>query len=289
MSYAIILALVDGGPNCERNLRAGLALGQRFNAHVTCLFAETDPQVAVPVLGEGMAGVVVEQMIENLQQSGADRLEQAQSLFKQYCVDQGVAVIGDDDAPPIGSFSAGFRHVVGQEPDEVAGEGHLVDLLVLPAPDMNDSGSAVTTLDAALLDSGRPVLLVPQSGAVPTGDLVTIGWDGSRESARAVSCALPFLHQAKRVVCLAGVSEVAPEVPQKLLRYLAAHGITAEGETFEPSGDGMGADLLQRTANMGGDLLIMGAYGHSRLRELLLGGATHDVLKNAQIPVLMAH
>ena len=290
MTYASILSVVDGGPCSERCLQAGLAVSRQFQAHLTCLFTESDPQSAIPVLGEGMAGVVVEQMIESLQSNTAERLRVAQELFDRYCVaDATVRVLTDDEMPASGELSARFRRVVGQEPDQVTTEGHLVDLLVLPFPDEEGDGASVTTLDAALLDSSRPVLLVPKSGYEGPCKVVTVGWDGSRESANAVVSALPLMETAEKVIVLSGHSEDQPAQPQALLHYLSARGIGADCQEFTPSDAGLGEDLVQQTLNHHGGLLVMGAYGHSRLREMLLGGATHDVLKTARLPVLMAH
>lgn len=290
MTYATILAVLDGGPGCDRSLLAGLALGRQFGSHVICLFNETDPQAAVPVLGEGMAGVVVEQMIESLQNESAMRLANARALFERHCIaDATVTVLSDQEAPPFGALSASFRQVVGQEPDQVASEGHLVDLLVLPFPDPDGGGVAVTTLDAALLDSGRPVFLVPAGDHRVPCRVVTLGWDGSREAAMAASAALPFLRRAEKVVILSGGTDDDSMQTGPLVRYLKAHGVAAQSQSFVPGPSGMGEDLIQQTLDLGGDLLVMGAYGHSRLREMLLGGATHEVLKTARIPVLMAH
>jgi nucleotide-binding universal stress UspA family protein len=144
-------------------------------------------------------------------------------------------------------------------------------------------------MDAALFGTGRPVIAVPADTKKGFGNKVAIAWDGSREGAMAVTGALPLLKQAKEVVVITAREDDDVIEPSSLARYLAGHGITAKTWAYTPGSESIADGLLGQAEHAGSDCLIMGAYGHSRLRERILGGATEGVLQRAKIPVLMAH
>ena len=145
------------------------------------------------------------------------------------------------------------------------------------------------------LGSGRPVLVVPYIGsAVSPGKRVVIAWDASREAARAVADALPLLARASSlwVVTIDGKGSGMidrSDSAEDLCRYLADHGMQAKPDRLQTE-EGSEADiLLSRIADFGADLLVMGCYGHTRLRELVLGGMTREILQHMTVPVLMSH
>ena len=146
------------------------------------------------------------------------------------------------------------------------------------------------TLDAALFDTGRPVLVVPPGAAPPGFVHVAVAWDGSAQAARAVDAGMPFLRRARQVTLLTapGGDPLAPV--DRLVPVLARHDVRATVEHFTPaSHHATGRALLGEVKRVGADLLVMGAYGHSRLREMIFGGATREVLAESTAPVLMAH
>ncbi len=140
-----------------------------------------------------------------------------------------------------------------------------------------------------LIDTGKPALIVPYIGVESTlGDTVLIAWKESRESARAVGVALPWLQRARRVhvVCYA---ESADPPLQALKSYLAASGVDVTLHRGGPEPQQPGDSLLSLAADLTADLLVMGCYGHSRAREWVLGGATRSILESMTLPVLMVH
>lgn len=288
MSLAVILAVIDGAPGSESAMKAALELGRRFKARTDLLHVELDPAGAVPVVGEGMSGAAVEQIIESLQAEAETRRKEAERLFKEFCVEAGLPVVEPDAAPKAGEFAIAFHRIKGTEPDLVLRRGRLADLVVLARSGWEGDGGLSATFDSALFDSGRPVLLLPQATAEGFGRTVAVAWDGSRESARAVSASLPILETAEKVIILTARETDNHAEPSQLLGYLAAHGIEAKTWAFTPE-SGIGEALLAEANKAKADLLVMGAYGHSRLRELVLGGATRGVLADATIPVLMSH
>ncbi len=160
-------------------------------------------------------------------------------------------------------------------------------------PDAADEANRIRPEDV-VLSSGRPVLVVPYIGAPATaGRRVAIAWNGGREAARAVSDALPLLRRAETVWALSigrRADDTAPSPASELSRFLADHGIRADAKDLV-AGDDIGASdlLLSMLSDLGADMLVMGCYGHSRLREVVLGGMTRSILAHMTVPVLMSH
>jgi nucleotide-binding universal stress UspA family protein len=139
-----------------------------------------------------------------------------------------------------------------------------------------------------LFDSGRPVLIAPRQAPATIGTRVAVAWNGSAESAAAVAAALPWLHraQAVRILCSDDYQRRGPGA-EGIRAYLRWHGIEAEVVPFKPTTREVGAGLLGAARDFGADLMCQGAYSHSRLRQLILGGVTRHVLENADLPILM--
>ena len=138
--------------------------------------------------------------------------------------------------------------------------------------------------------TGRPVLIAPGTIPEKLGETVLVGWNKTIQSARAVACTMPFLDRVKRVIVFTVVTgaKQGPSV-QEVARTLAWSDIKAEVKEVRPEGRRVGQILLEEAKQSGADLLVMGAYSHSRWREMILGGVTRYVLEHADIPVLMAH
>ncbi|MFQ5619515.1 MAG: universal stress protein, partial [Rhodospirillales bacterium] len=151
-------------------------------------------------------------------------------------------------------------------------------------------GTSVMTLNAALFETGRPVLVAPPSAPAVLGRKVAISWNGSAQAARAVAAALPYIMRSDGVVILTVESDrTSASAAPELAAYLAWHGVRAETKFFSPTNRSIGAALLKECADAGADLLVMGAYTHSRMRQLILGGVTRHVLAEATVPLFMAH
>lgn len=149
-------------------------------------------------------------------------------------------------------------------------------------------------LEALILESGRPVLVVPQTGQFQTaGARVIIAWNGSREAARALHDALPWIAGASAcIVCARTDKDPRPDATRVVhaTRVLERHGVSVEVQTCVSGSDvSVGELLLSRAADFGADLIVMGAYGHGRMRELVLGGVTRALLSSMTVPVLFSH
>ncbi|RMD61542.1 MAG: universal stress protein, partial [Alphaproteobacteria bacterium] len=259
MSLATILATLDGGPGSEAALSAALYFGRRHQARVDLLHVEIDVAGTVPVVGEGMSGAALEQIMQSLQEEAARRRETARALYEQHCVSAGLPVVEPVSAPEPGRFVVSFQHVVGREIDEIVRRGRLHDLIVMAR---SGEGTAQggedlsPAFDAALFDSGRPVCLVPAKPVADVCKSVAVAWNGSRESVRAVAMTLPLLSRADKVFVLTARDGSRSAEPSDLARYLAAHGITARTWAFTPGVGPIGEALLLEAAEMGADIMV---------------------------------
>lgn len=198
-------------------------------------------------------------------------------------------------------LSYDVRLVDGESVDAIVRHGRASDLVIVGQVDhariAHDNTADMLARDLpeqVVMHSGRPVLIVPCAGRFQDlGKHVLIAWDGTREAAMALRDALPLLDKTSRVALVSlrkeGAAEDAGElhVPE-MTAWLMRHGIEAKAERY-PTTIGFGDTLLSCAATMGVDLMVMGGYGHARLRELVLGGVTREILAHMTVPVLMAH
>jgi nucleotide-binding universal stress UspA family protein len=164
----------------------------------------------------------------------------------------------------------------------------VYDLTVLSRP--GSRGARMSTLESALFDSGRPVLMAPPFSPKSFGQTILIHWNASTEMSRAISMAMPILCKAKRVMLLTVEGNIVPGPAAKdALGHLNAHGIVATEKTVVARGRRPGEVILAEARAQGADLLIKGAYTQSRLRQIIFGGATRHILAAAELPVILAY
>lgn len=171
-----------------------------------------------------------------------------------------------------------------------AKEGRYYDLCMVGWA--RDNEALQSTAEEVVFSSGRPTLLLPDAEKVGDLEHVVVAWDGSRVAARAVSDARPFLERAKTISIVTVVDEkVLPrqDSGERLALGLNARGFHATAESILAAQDPIGAVLQKHAAKIGGKLLVMGAYGHSRLRDIVLGGATEGIFSDLRMPVMMSH
>ena len=263
------------------------ALAGRVSGHVVGLHVRSDPTNAVPLVGEGMSGAMVEEMIGIAETQAAQRAKLARAAFDAALARNGAPLA---DTPPADGLSAEWVEVVGREEDVVTWRGRVSDLVVFGHPGGEAEVAAMITLNTALMARGRPLLLCPAEPAPLPGTNVCVAWNGSAEAARAVAFAMPILKGAASVTILT-VAEHAdgPAPAGDLETYLAWNGIAAASTIIQAPTSHAGEELLRQARKSGVDLLVMGAYTHSRLRQLILGGVTRHVIAHAPLHVLMCH
>ena len=209
-------------------------------------------------------------------------------LFERLTAEHGLAVA--EARPNADEATASFAAVIGRDPDViVAHQARLVGSdFVVPHPAGDKDVSSSDTLHAVLFDSAKPVLIAPRTAPSTIGHHVCIGWNGTAESSSAVMTALPWLHRAEaiRILWSEDYQRRGPLAPE-LEQYLAAHHLTADRAAFQSINKMAGAGLLAAAKEFACDLLVMGAYSHSRLRQSILGGVTRHVLEHATVPLFM--
>ncbi len=291
--YKSILVPVGDAAGGSPAMDLALRVAAAFSAHVIGLHVRTDPATAVPLVGEGMSGAMVEEMMAAAERLAAARAATARTVFDEACARHGVPLA---TAPAAGPGAAGpsaeWVDVTGREEEVVAWRGRLSDLVVITRPREGAESRTTMTVNAALMESGRPLLLAPSTPPAEVARTVAIAWNGSAEAGRAVAASLPLLARAQTVTILS-VSEderTAGAPAGELAAYLAWHGIAARCETVAAGPHGhAGEALLSECTGRGIDLLVMGAYTHSRLRQLILGGVTRQVLHHADLACLLSH
>lgn len=166
--------------------------------------------------------------------------------------------------------------------------GRVHDVTVLGRP--GGRGARMTALEAALFDSGRPVLMAPPVAPKTLGETILIHWNASTETARCMLFAMPLLKKARRVSLIAveGAISAGPSI-KDAVGYLAANGVEAADKTVPGGSSRAGESILSEAKSIGADLLIKGAYTQSRLRQMIFGGATSHILSAADLPVFFAH
>lgn len=281
-----LLLPLTGTAAGEAALTTSLMIARRFNAHVTALHVRVDSRDVAPLAGEGLSGAMIEEMMSATEKESGDRAHAVRSMFERFVARQEVVV----SEPHSGAHqpTASFASVTGREEDIVAQQARLADLTVVPHPDAGEDVSSSDALHAVLFDSGRPVLISPQIAPTSIGTRVCLAWNGTAESAASALSALPWMQQAEavRILSAEGYQRRGPAAPD-LAAYLSLHDVHADIVMFRSIGSSVGAGLLAAAAEFGCDLLSMGAYSHSRLRQLILGGVTRHVLEYANLPVMM--
>ncbi len=280
-----LLLPLTGTAAGEAALSTALQIARQFDAHVAAMHVRVDSRDVAPLAGEGLSGAMIEEMMAATEKESSTRSDAVHAMFDRFVERHGVSL-----APPKrgAGATASFHVVTGREDDIVAQRARLADLTVVPHPEGGDEVSSSDALHAVLFDSGRPVLIAPHAAPDVIGERACIAWNGTAESAAAVVAALPWLRQAKavRLLYAAEYQRRGPDATD-LARYLALHDVQSEVAQFRPIDREVGRGLLAAATEFGADFLAMGAYSHSRLRQLILGGVTRHVLENARIPVLM--
>lgn len=286
MAIREILLPLNSLATGEAGLGIAMTIAGKWNAHVTALHVLADSRDLIPLAGEGMSGAMIEEMMLASERESRAQALAFRAMFERAAQRWDVAV----DQPHYGldHVTASFVEIAGNEEDVVAQRARLADLTVVPHPRASDEVPSSDTLHAVLFDSGRPVLIVPGRAVATIGKRVCLAWNGTAESAEAVLAAMTWMHQAEavRILSAEGYQRRGPAAPS-LAAYLALHGVAADIEMFPPVRNSVGAGLLEAAQRFDCDLLSMGAYSRSRLRQLILGGVTRHVLESATIPVLM--
>jgi nucleotide-binding universal stress UspA family protein len=274
-----LMVHLDGSPEDEVRLEYAQAITSGMPVHLVGAFTNLLPELSMAMPFDGGAAAVVQVVTELEQQARKDGDALARRLADR---------LGGRGAP---TELLRFDETLGSMSITVAERARYADLFVATRP--YGAGEPPIWLDlveSVLFGSGRGLLVVPpgyrQSGSVRT---VLLAWNGSREAARALGEGLGFIQDADRTVVLMIDPKADGRMGQDIERHLVRHGVTAEIVPVESQGRRVADVVLDEARRISADLVVMGGYGHTRLREQVFGGATLDMLTIADRPILLAH
>jgi nucleotide-binding universal stress UspA family protein len=277
-----ILVPIEPHDAIQSVLETALLLGRKFNSYIEGFALR--PAIGNLVTMDPVSSLTVVSAREN----DAEIVRQARGIFETFMRDQAV--------PPPRAGGAGASlsqawHEATPDGDEIVGSyGRVFDITVLGAPLGGRQGPRMMTLETALFESGRPVLIAPATAPLTMGESILLAWNCSTEQARATASAMPLLRKSARVVvCTVEGATVPGPSGDEIARYLRRHEVPAEAITINPAPQKPGEAIMAKAKELGCDLVVKGAYTQSRLRQMIFGGATQYILTHATLPVLLAH
>ena len=283
-----MLVGASGGAATGGALEVACRFAKLFGVHLEALHVRTD--IAELALGGGAEGLAAPSVnapwLETIRANDTARAAKVKADFITAAGHHGLEIVSR--AEP-GAPGASWREEVGDAPAVVSQRARFFDLTVLGRSDRIVGKAYTDTIEETLMGSGRPVLIAPGHPAAQFGQNIAVFWNGSDQAVRAVVAALPFLRRA-RTTCVIVIGDVHQKSAEPLREYLLLHGIIT---TIRGAVGGMvgapGVHILSMANEEGADLLVMGGYGHTPWREMLLGGTTHDIVKMNMLPVIIAH
>lgn len=278
MSIKAVLGLLTGEVWDETTIPFGLGLVDAFSGHLHLLHVRPDPGSILPIIGDGLSGAMMDQVLDSLSTAVEQRAKRAANLAGRFGIKS--------------RNNASFEETVGYEGRSLVSAAHFADLILLTRPAADSPTSMAATIDSALFDSARPVLILPPNAAAISdwkNAHIALAWNGSVQAARAAKAVIPLCRPSGRMTILT-VGEEAGDVPAERLKpWLQLHGIAAELVQIDPKGRSAGNALLEEVRSHHIHLLAMGAFGHSRLRQTILGGVTTEMLRHSDVPIFCMH
>ncbi len=279
--YKNLLVHLDEGADSESRLGYAITLAQRCEAHLAGVHVGCEPSWPVYAYGP-LPGEAVAALQKHVEAVAAD----ARTAYEAACTAAGISV--DFRGERVAEYQVG---------DRLALHARHADLMIMGQSnaEAGERAGGNDLPEHVVLASGRPVLLVPYIGLrQPPGERVMVAWNGSREAARALNDAMPLLRQAKSVVVLSvnaeqGAGDFGDLPGADIALHLARHGVQADVQRAESGSVDPANLILSRIADLGTDLLVMGAYGRSRLREMIMGGVSRTILQEMTVPVFLSH
>jgi len=286
MTLRTILVPVRGDGMGEGVLDHALSLATRHKAHLEVLHCRPKPDDMIP-FGVPIPASLRATIVSSAGSLANEEEAKVRKLFDDYCARHGIQIV--ENYPwPLDKVSATWREATGKQANVIGQRGRLVDLIAVAKPD-RDQNLGLNTLQAALLESGKLVLMCPPKAAASVGAKIAIAWNGSGEVARAMTGALPVLEKADSVVLLSPSDRDPVVSAEEAKAYLETHGVSCAIQAFDAGSSNVARKLLDSAKSAGADCLLMGAYGQSRQRELIMGGVTQYVVDHADLPILLMH
>jgi nucleotide-binding universal stress UspA family protein len=274
-----ILVPIEPHDSIQSVLETALLLARKFDARIEG-FAWRSAASNVVAMDPVNSLTVV------LRENDQELVGQARGIFDSFMKERRVPRVDAASA----FLSADWIEAPADGDGFVGSQGRVFDIVVLGRPGGGRQGPRMTTVEAALFESGRPVLLAPPSAPKTIGENILVAWNCSTEQARATALAMPLLRKATQVtVCTVEGATVPGPSGEQITRYLSLNDVPARSIVVAPGQRRPGEVLLAKAEELGCDLIVKGAYTQSRLRQLIFGGTTQHIITRATVPALLAH
>ena len=289
MTIRVLLTPLFDSPEDRRALDTAFVLANRFQGHVDALLVQPDPMDTIPLVGEGVSADTIKQLMESAEAAIEQQRQAIEAMYAKTCTEADIAMV-ESGAMSSGQPSVAWREATGQCEDVVPKKALFSDLVVFAGARSEMAPALRPTFEAVLLKARRPILLASTEPQAHIGHSVAIAWNGTPEARSALAAAMPFLSEAEAVHLLTAASARTDATTlEEASNYLAWQGIGSDTHVLEDSDEPVGAALMRKAVAIGADLLVMGGYGHARLRERILGGVTHHIVNQPELPILLAH
>lgn len=293
MSIKAVLVPLNGSDKpCDTNsLFSALTVAKRLHCNVDALHVKRDPRTAAAFVGEGMTTAMIESVIELAEKDTEKRSVAALATFTEACEKQGVPVEMSASTAPSPAPSARFVERVGNQEDFLPEYGRMFDMIVVCKKSTQKNSENELVINSAILETGRPVLIIDEPLAENFGQRIAVIWNGSVESSSAITQSLPLLQAAKEISLICAVDDLSEDIdPEEAIRYLALHGVAAKSCIIRGNtGKSTAQALMDAASRFNADFVVMGAYTKSRLRRLFFGAVTGEMLENCNLPIMMVH
>ncbi len=282
------------GDQAGSAVEAAFVLAEQSRGHVTGLHVTGDVVTNMPPIIEGMTERQIVREFESMRERLGLGEKTAREMFEAACARHGGELV--DKPVPNDGITASWQVAAGRPEKVLAEKARVYDLVIsgvggrVGASPATGADAVLEAVETALFDAGRPVLVVPRQTPKTIGRNILIGWNRTANAARAVMAAMPLIEVADKVtICHVNTGAKPGPTPEELAASLAWHGVDAKVRHIPAGGVGVSDLLMTEAANIGGDLVIMGAYSHSRMREFVLGGVTRHALCHVVTPLMMMH
>jgi nucleotide-binding universal stress UspA family protein len=283
------------GTDCDQEvLTTASQVARLFAGHLECLRVVSDPATLVMQAAQMdlVTSAMLAEALNVVEQQNREGTQQARITLAEFCKREGVALANDPTRTD--GVSAHWREKTGDEFDELTSQARFHDLLVLAGGAERKGRLPPEGIGQIIVGSGRPVLLAAEKPRKSLTKTIAIAWKDTPEAARAVSAAMPLLSKAERIEVLSANEEDTRakeclDCSESIVQQLRWHGLNAYGHFVIPAGRTTPNAILETAHGFNADLLVMGGYGHSRLREFIFGGFTKRILDGVDLPVLVFH
>ena len=287
MPFKTLMMPIRDSDTSAELMETGLLVAKRFGAHLDLLYVHPDPKDMLPYATLGLTGKMKASVLESAERTAQEQADRLRSNLDELCQRHQVPRRARGESP--GEASAGWLEERGLRNMLIGRLGRLADAVIMPKP-MRISPPP-SSFEAAVQQTGRPVFMVPRKKVQPVlSEHVAIGWNNSKEAAQAMVAARPILRQADSVHVMV-TEKRANRRPsaEEVVTYLKCHGIGARIEILDVGKRSVGEALIEQSRRLNVDMLVVGGYSRSRLRDVVMGGVTTHLLKHADLPVMMYH